>query len=161
MSDMFVKALLSVLMLIMASCSSSSEPFVDPDLVSPAPISEIQERFLGSSDAAFMLIKDVLEGEGFRVPSDVSYTEGFETSSVSVQDKLCNSTYSGDTPLSCRVRFFVKIRTESDSSAGTVSRIVLRYKETCLDQEHINVSCKDSNGEKLLFKVHRSLSSRL
>lgn len=154
---MIVKVLLPGLLFLMVSCSSTPEPFVDPDLVSPAPITEIQERYLGSVDKASMLIQEVLENEGFKVPADANFKEGFETSSVSVQDKLCNSTYASDTPLSCRVIFFVKIRAETDASA----RIVLRYKETCLDQEHINVTCKDSNGEKLLFKVHRNLSSRL
>ena len=147
--------LLLPFLLVIASCSSSTEPYVDPDLVSPAPISEIQERYNGSPEDALVMLSSVLESEGFSVPTGANFAEGFETGSLSVQDKLCNSTYASDTPLACRVRFFVKINPESNQG----SRIILRYKETCLDQEHINVSCKDSKGEKLLFKVHRSLSA--
>jgi len=151
---MYLKISLPCILIFISACGSSGQ-YVDPDLVSPAPISEIQERYMGSPEAALSMVQEVLDAEGFKIPAGANYEEGFETGSVSVQDKLCNSSYAGDTPLACRVRFFVKVQPES----GGTSRIVLRYKETCLDQEHINVSCKDSQGEKLLFKIHRSLSS--
>ncbi len=153
---MHFKKLIILFLVFFVSCSASNEAYIDPNLVSPAPISEIQEKYSGSSEEAFLMVRDVLEAEGFSVPAGADLEEGFETSSLSVKDKLCNSTYDGDTPLACRIRFIVKIRPES----GGTTRIILRYKETCLDQEHINVLCKDSKGENLLFKVHRSLSSR-
>ncbi len=152
---MRLQKLIYLLVFALNACGSSTDVYIDPDLVSPAPISEIQERYSGPPESALQMLQDVLDVEGFKIPAGIDAEEGFETGSIAVQDKLCNSTYAGDTPLSCRVRFFVKIHPES----GGASRIILRYKETCLDQEHINVSCKDSKGEKLLFKVHRSLSS--
>lgn len=147
--------LILILALLLASCSSSVEPYVDPDLVSPAPISEIQERYEGSPEQGALIVRDALEAEGLHIPGAANFQDGFETKPLLVQDKLCNSTYSSDTPLSCKVRLFVKVVPEGSTS----SRIILRYKETCLDQEHINVACKDSVGEKLLFKIHRAVSS--
>lgn len=136
------------------ACSSENlKP--SPDIINPVPISEIHERYPGSAEICLSSISEVFESNDITM-EEIGADNKFRTKAIRIKDSICDTSSSDRVPVPCRVVFQGQILSESPN----VSVLRLSYEETCLDQKHISVRCKDSNAERLLFKLHREFSSQ-
>ncbi len=126
-----------------------------PDIINPVPISEIHERFLGSAENCLSSISEVFESNDIAMEETGSDNK-FRTKAIRIKDSICDTSSADRVPVPCKVVFQGQILSESSN----VSVLRLSYEETCLDQNHISVRCKDSNAERLLFRLHREFSSK-
>lgn len=146
-----------IILIFFSSCSnSSSKNSSKQELVSPAPIVEIRERINLSLPDAFDMLGILLSRYDLYIPEGLSNTGTFSTTSIKIKDKICKAQFLNKAPVTCDLKFFGTLQS---INSGTTS-LSLSYRQNCIDQRHIPNVCKNSNAEKLLFKIHNELKAR-
>jgi hypothetical protein len=150
-----LRLFIALLTFSLAGCTPTPEaaPIPKEALVTskqqPLAISEISQTMNISSSAAWENVLNVLNR--YKIPAvHADRAEGrIDTDWIRVSDTMCGMYGAEGAPLSCEVRFGIKVSPIS----GVASSFKIRYEEVCRDLPNGTLECPDSNAERLMMAI--------
>lgn len=152
----YLISVVALAVMLPVACSPSQETTI-AEQFSPVPIQEIREEIQLPASAAAEALHIVLAQNNLEIRGGIKKDGSFTTSSIKIRDTMCQGKFLQRAPVSCQLSFQGSLKAVGEDQ----SSLSIRYKEYCLEQQHLPVVCKNSNAERLLFSIHKELKSEI
>jgi len=112
-------------------------------------ITEITQTLNLSANKSWSTIIDVLTKRKITIASKEPVAGVMKTEWIAINDTLCGSYPRAGAPLSCQVRYTLRVKALSSRS----SKVQLNYLERCIEHDAGPLECPDSKAEKLMLAI--------
>lgn len=151
----------SVISIVVSICGCGGEPSMPmppppANIQVPQPVIEIVQTVNLPAAQAWDEMKNILAKRNISVAS-ASKTQGeIDTAPITVTDKMCGVYNSENAPLTCQVRYFIKV----EQVTPIASSVGVRYVEKCLERKDIQLECPGSQAELTMKAMIAELKAR-
>lgn len=141
-------------LILVSGCSShqaklASEENITTQKRQALPITQVVQTMNLPYHRAWDTLIQILAQRGIKTDLADKKKGEIQSEWISIRDRLCGTYPSYNAPLSCRVRYSMKL----EPITRKASSFTINYVENCRERQHLNLECPGSNAEKIMMLI--------